>query len=176
MTTAIRKTLILNASYEPLAVVPLRRALVLVLLERAEIVATDGTYSHAEKIMKENPSIIRLREFVRVPFARRVPVTRRNVLSRDAHTCAYCGEEGNTIDHIIPRSRPNGPHTWMNVVTACRSCNGRKGARTPDEAGMPLRYQPTEPQGKGALVVLVGQTLDPEWMPYLSDRELTPAI
>ena len=87
---ATARTLILNASYEPLAVVPLRRAVVLVLLERAEVVSTDGTYSHSERFLIENPSVIRLTRFVRVPYTRRVPVTRRNVLARDSHVCAYC--------------------------------------------------------------------------------------
>jgi len=167
------RTLILNADYRPVAVVNLRRALVLVLLKRAEIVTADGSYSHAERIMMDNPSVIRLREFKNIPYTRKVPVTRRNVLVRDGHVCGYCGGVGTTIDHIIPRAQ-GGQHVWKNVVSACRSCNSRKAARTPAEAGMRLRIDPHEPHGTGALLVLVGEVKE-DWVPWLSDREVASA-
>ena len=91
------------------------------------------------------PSVIRLRQFVRVPF-RPLPLTRRNLYHRDQHCCQYCGSttERLSIDHVIPRSR-GGAHSWENVITACVRCNVHKGNRTPREAGMLLRHQPRRP-------------------------------
>jgi 5-methylcytosine-specific restriction endonuclease McrA len=160
------KTLVLNTSYVPLAVVPLQRAVILVLLERADVVETDGSYLHSPSRAVEVPTVIKLREFVRVPFTRRLPITRRNVLARDDHVCGYCGGRADTIDHVVPRAQ-GGQHVWTNVAAACRSCNGRKGAQTPAQAGMPLRVKPFEPSGQGALVVLVG-TVEAAWEPYLA--------
>lgn len=112
------RTLVLNAGYEPLAVVSFKRALVLVMNEKAVVVerieedpvwAAAGTY--------DRPAVIILTRYVRVPGARRVPVTRRGVLRRDAHRCGYCGKAASTIDHVLPRSR-GGKDTWENLV-AC---------------------------------------------------------
>ena len=91
------------------------------------------------------PTVIRLRQYVRVPF-RQLPLTRRNVFHRDGHTCQYCGARGEqlSIDHVVPRSRGGGD-TWENVTTACLSCNVRKGSRTPKEADMPLSRVPRRP-------------------------------
>ena len=91
------------------------------------------------------PTVIRLRQFVRIPF-KELPLTRRNVFQRDHHTCQYCGYRGDklSIDHVIPRSR-GGQDTWENVTTACIRCNVRKGNRTPKEAEMPLSSVPRRP-------------------------------
>jgi 5-methylcytosine-specific restriction endonuclease McrA len=92
-----------------------------------------------------SPTVIRLRQFVRVPF-KELPLTRRNVFQRDHHTCQYCGYKGEqlSIDHVIPRSR-GGQDTWENVITACIRCNVRKGSRTPKEADMPMGSVPRRP-------------------------------
>jgi 5-methylcytosine-specific restriction endonuclease McrA len=163
----MEKTLVLNADYRPIAVVPLHRAVIMVFLERATIVETDGSYLHSQREIFETPSVIKLTEFARIPFTRKVPVTRRSVLQRDNFTCGYCGGKADTIDHVIPRAQ-GGPHVWRNVAAACKACNGRKGAKTPAEAGMPLRIKPFEPAGTTALVVVIGR-LDPAWEPYLVD-------
>ena len=91
------------------------------------------------------PTVIRLRQFVRVPY-KQMPLTRRNLFQRDGHRCQYCGFSGErlSIDHVIPRSRGGGD-VWENVTTACLPCNVRKGNRTPREAGMPLARQPHRP-------------------------------
>ncbi len=91
------------------------------------------------------PTVIRLRQFVRVPF-RELPLTRKNILHRDNQCCQYCGYRGEklSIDHVIPRSR-GGLHSWENVITACLNCNVIKGNRTPQEAEMPLKKQPRRP-------------------------------
>jgi 5-methylcytosine-specific restriction endonuclease McrA len=136
------KVLVLNASYEPLNITSWRRAIVLVIKGKAEQVEHNGKVIYAELPL---PTVIRLRHYVRVPY-KDIPLTRRNLLHRDNHTCQYCGYigEGLTLDHVIPRSR-GGKDTWENMVAACVRCNVKKGNRTPREATMPLRSPPRKP-------------------------------
>ena len=135
--------LVLNASYEPLNITTWRRAMVMLLKGKAEGLEHDPTHPIRDDILL--PTVIRLRQFVRVPY-RQMPLTRRNVFQRDGHRCQYCGclAERLSIDHVIPRSR-GGSDVWENVTTACMPCNVRKGNRTPREAGMPLARQPHRP-------------------------------
>jgi 5-methylcytosine-specific restriction endonuclease McrA len=139
------RTLVLNAGYEPLAIVSFKRALVLVMNDKASVierVEDDPVWgSHG---VYDRPAVIILSRYVRVPNSRRVPVTRRGVLRRDNHRCGYCGKAASTIDHVLPRSR-GGDNSWTNTVAACGRCNGRKSNRTPSEAKMRLRYQPRVP-------------------------------
>src|SRR5207248_4021385 len=92
------------------------------------------------------PSVIRLVYMIRRPRPR-VKLTRREIFIRDEHTCQYCGTRSSdlTIDHVIPRSR-GGQHSWENLVSACRSCNHRKGGKTVQESKMVLRRHPFEPK------------------------------
>ena len=146
------QVLVLNASYEPLNITSWRRATVMLLKGKAE------GLEHAEGSLLRpglrRPTVIRLRQFVRVPF-RPLPLTRRNLFHRDGHRCQYCGCGGGaagggsggvslSIDHVIPRSR-GGAHSWDNVTTACLRCNVNKGSRTPREAGMVLARPPRRP-------------------------------
>ena len=137
------QVLVLNASYEPLNITTWRRAMVMMLKGKAESLEQDE--SHEIRRGTHLPTVIRLRQYVRVPF-RQVPLTRRNVFYRDNHSCQYCGCSGEplSIDHVIPRSR-GGPDDWDNITTACLSCNVRKGNRTPGEAEMPLKRVPRRP-------------------------------
>ena len=112
--------LVLNATYEPLCVVPLRRAVVLVLAEKAVIVEAGDEVMHSERTSIPVPTVVRLSHFVRVPYRREVPLTRRAVLDRDSHQCVYCGNRADTIDHVRPRSR-GGEHVWTNVVAGVRA-------------------------------------------------------
>ena len=137
------QVLVLNASYEPLNITSWRRATVMLLKGKA-----DGLEHAGDQILRQGfrrPTVIRLRQFVRVPF-RPLPLTRRNLFHRDGHRCQYCGCTGDrlSIDHVIPRSR-GGEHSWDNVTTACLRCNVNKGNRTPREAGMLLARQPRRP-------------------------------
>lgn len=157
--------LVLNATYEPLCVVPLRRALVLVLAEKAEVVSEGDTVWHSERLTVPAPSVVRLARFVRVPYRREVPLTRRAVLDRDAHCCVYCGARADTIDHVRPRSR-GGPHQWTNVVAACARCNHRKGDRFLSELGWSLPHAPVAPPATVA-VVMGWAVRDPAWAPWL---------
>src|SRR5690606_29747119 len=99
------RTLVLNAGYEPLAVVSFRRALVLVLAGKASVVADGGSPVVGGSMILPRPSVILLARYVRAPHGRAVPVSRRGVLRRDGHRCAYCGAHATTVDHVMPRSR-----------------------------------------------------------------------
>jgi len=136
------KVLVLNASYEPLNITSWRRAVVLLIKNKAEQVEHNGKCVYKEFPL---PTVIRLRHYIQVPY-KEIPLTRRNILHRDGHTCQYCGYTGEdlTLDHVIPRSRGGGD-TWENIVTACVRCNVKKGSRTPREASMALAHNPRRP-------------------------------
>ncbi len=136
------KVLVLNASYEPLNITSWRRAVILLLKNKAEQVEHNGKFIYPDFPL---PTVIRLRHYVRIPY-KEIPLTRRNVFHRDGNSCQYCGYAGDslTLDHVLPRSRGGGD-TWENMVTACVHCNVKKGSRTPAEAKMPLRQTPRRP-------------------------------
>ena len=137
------QVLVLNASYEPLNITTWRRALVMVLKGKAEGLEHDSScWIRGDTML---PTVIRLRQYVRVPY-KQLPLTRRNLFHRDGHRCQYCGSSADqlSIDHVVPRSR-GGLDTWENVTTACLPCNVRKGNRTPREASMPLMGKPHRP-------------------------------
>ncbi len=159
------RSLILNASYEPLGVVAHRRAIVLVLGEKAEVIEQNGAVYHSERMTIEAPSVIRLRYFVKVPRRIHVAPSRKAVFLRDGGKCQYCGKAAENVDHVQPRSK-GGQHTWDNVVAACRRCNGKKENRSPQEVGLTLQGRPRPPTDGFWLQLLVGQA-EPEWLPYL---------
>ncbi|MDP9417944.1 MAG: HNH endonuclease, partial [Actinomycetota bacterium] len=136
--------LVLNATYEPLCVVSLRRAVVLVLAEKATVVEASDALLRSERLAVIAPAVVRLTHFVRVPYRRTPPLTRRAVLERDGHSCVYCGARADSVDHVIPRSR-GGEHAWGNVVAACFRCNHRKGSRLLAELGWSLLFRPAPP-------------------------------
>jgi 5-methylcytosine-specific restriction endonuclease McrA len=158
-------SLVLNATYEPLCVVTLRRAVVLVLAEKAIVVEQSAAVMHSATACVPVPSVVRLSRYVRVPYRREVPMTRRAVLDRDAHRCVYCGVRADTIDHVRPRSR-GGEHIWTNVVAACARCNHRKGDRLLSELGWHLAVPPVQPPA--TVAVVMGWTKrEPSWQRYL---------
>jgi 5-methylcytosine-specific restriction endonuclease McrA len=159
------RSLVLNASYQPLCVVPIRRALILALKGKAEVLHTNGQVFHSELLEVRAPSVVRLNYFVKVPYRARSSLSRRAVFVRDNHECQYCGGPAENVDHIIPKSRGGG-HTWDNVVAACRLCNSRKENRSPDDVGMRLRHPPTRPHASVWIMVAVDR-VDPLWEPYL---------
>src|SRR3954447_17436727 len=159
------RALVLNATYEPLCVVSARRAVVLVLGHKAEVLHASGDVMHSERLTVEVPSVIRLRHFVKVPFARRASLNRRAVFARDESRCQYCSAPAESIDHVVPRSR-GGEHVWENVVAACRPCNTRKRDRLLSETTMVLRRRPTVPRELSWITVAVGRVPD-DWEPYL---------
>jgi 5-methylcytosine-specific restriction endonuclease McrA len=145
--------LALNSSFEPLTMVPLRRALRLVIDGKAEIVEADHeALVRSERLAYPRPIVIRLAKFIHVPRRFRRQVTNTFLFARDRYTCQYCGRpsvqlrprEALTRDHVVPLSR-GGLNTWTNVVTACSACNTKKADHLPDECGMHLLHQPVEP-------------------------------
>ena len=166
-------TLLLNATYEPLCVVSSRRAIVLVLAEKAEAVDTAADVVHAERVSLAVPVVARLTRYVRVPYPASVPLSRRAVFTRDGQTCVYCGGSATSIDHVVPRSR-GGTHTWDNVVAACRRCNHTKADRSLAELGWALPQPPRTPSG-AAWRLLGARTVDPRWREWLGVPESVSA-
>ena len=161
------RTLVLNAGYEPLAIVSFKRALVLVLNDKATVIErVEGEPVRAQHADYDRPAVILLTRYVRVPNGRRVPVSRRGVLRRDGHRCAYCGKAAATIDHVVPRSR-GGRDAWENLVACCLRCNNVKGDRTPQDMNWALRWVPQPPRG-AQWTVRGTERSDPVWEPYLS--------
>ncbi len=165
--------MVLNASYEPLCVVPDRRAAVLVLSDKAVTVHESGTELHSERRTIAVPSVVRLRYYVKVPYERTMALSRRAVFHRDRSTCQYCGSTADSIDHVVPRSR-GGLHVWENVVAACRRCNAAKADRLLDEISMKLQSRPTPPRELSWIMVAVADI--PEmWRQYLQPSRLASA-
>lgn len=141
-----RLTLVLNASYEAINVVSARRAMTLVMKGAAVVERSSSHMIRTSKLTLAIPSVVRLREYRRVPRMNRA-VSRKSIMLRDRYTCQYCRvvflPKQLTLDHVIPRSR-GGLNTWENLVSACYPCNNRKADRTPSEAGMSLAHKPAQ--------------------------------
>ena len=162
------RVLVLNASYEPLNVCTLRRALVLVLKEKAEILERGDGVLRSETMSVDRPEVIRLVTFVRVPRdIHRRRITRKAVLARDDWRCQYCGcdKPGLTVDHVIPRSR-GGESIWENIVAACATCNRRKGNRMPHEIRMHPKTSP-RPPGPTVFIRIAAPRTPRAWETYL---------
>lgn len=159
------EALVLNATYEPLCVVSQRRALVLVLTEKAVMIEAGDHVLRSVTQTVEVPVVVRLARYVRVPYRSQVPLTRKGVLARDHHRCVYCGAPATSLDHVIPRSR-GGAHVWENVVAACGRCNHVKADRAVADLGWRLRTAPRAPSG-AAWRILGSRRMDPRWSPYL---------
>lgn len=160
MRTRIRDgVVVLNASFEPLGIVPVARAVTFLMRERATLVdAIPGRTIRSATAEMPFPRVVQFREMIRVPYRYGVqPWTRQGLLQRDNHECAYCGRRASTVDHVLPKSR-GGADGWMSTVAACSRCNGIKADRTPEEAGMPLRYQPRIVTSRDSLVVAIAET------------------
>ena len=163
-----RRVLLLNAPYEPLTAISIRRAVVLILRERADIIHADdgGLAVHSAQTTVPVPSVIRLRTYVRVPYRAVVPMTRTALMRRDRFRCAYCGGRATTIDHVVPRSR-GGQHGWDNCVACCAGCNHRKADRLLGELGWTLRTVPIVPKGGHWRLLASVKEIDPAWERYL---------
>jgi 5-methylcytosine-specific restriction endonuclease McrA len=162
--------LLLNSTYEPLTALTIRRAVVMVLCGKADVVHDDpaGPVIHSATRAIAVPSVIRLRSYVRVPYRARIPLTRAALMHRDRFRCAYCGGKADTVDHVVPRSR-GGEHSWENCVAACSGCNHRKADRLLNELGWTLRLVPTPPKGQHWRLLAAVKELDPAWERYLDE-------
>ena len=143
-----------------------RRAIVLALSQKAEILHSNGHVYRSEKLEMAAPTVVRLVYFVKVPYRARTSLSRRAVMIRDNFECQYCGRPAENVDHVVPRSR-GGTHTWDNVVAACKSCNSRKENRSLREVGFRLRHSPKAPHESVWIVVAVDR-VDPTWQQYLN--------
>ena len=159
------RALVLNATYEPIGVVSARRALILALAEKVDVLADSGIVWASEELEVAVPSVVRLRYYVKVPCKRVAPLSRRAVFARDGGRCQYCGKAAESIDHVIPRCR-GGEHTWENVVACCRRCNTYKSDRLLSDCALKLRVRPAAPTQYVWVKVAAGKV--PEaWKPYL---------
>jgi 5-methylcytosine-specific restriction endonuclease McrA len=170
---AAARSLVLNVTYEPISVVAQRRALILVLNEKAELLHASGERVHSVDAAFDLPSVVRLRYHVRVPFRRRAPLNRRAVFARDGQRCVYCDRQAECIDHVKPRSR-GGEHVWENVVACCRSCNLHKGDRELTETPFRLPHPPAAPPAL-AWVALAVARVPEDWTQYLPGDVPIPA-
>jgi 5-methylcytosine-specific restriction endonuclease McrA len=164
-SVAESRALVLNASLEPLCVVSLSRAVVLVLTGKADVLETDGELRSATTTIPM-PQVLSLTRYVHVPPRGPASPTRRAVLARDNHRCAYCGSGADTVDHVRPRSR-GGRHEWTNVVAACSGCNHRKADRFLHELGWELLVVPRAPRWSVS-VLGPGTRPEPSWHRYLA--------
>jgi 5-methylcytosine-specific restriction endonuclease McrA len=158
----------LNATYEPINVCTVRRAVVLLLKEKAELIEHAEYELHSASSTMSRPMVIRLVSYVRVPRdTHRRKITRRAVFARDNWTCQYCGARSNlTVDHVIPRSK-GGSSTWDNIVASCAPCNRRKGSELPRQAGMELAQQPRVPN-PNVFIHVASPTIPKAWLQYLA--------
>jgi 5-methylcytosine-specific restriction endonuclease McrA len=138
--------LVLNATFEPINVCTVRRAVVLLLKEKAEMIERSEWDLHSASANMSRPVVIRLVTYVRIPRdTHRRKITRRAVFARDDWTCQYCGSRSNlTVDHVIPRSK-GGSADWENIVACCAPCNRRKGDHLPHQANMHPKTTPRAP-------------------------------
>ncbi len=167
--------LVLNQNFEPLNVCSVKRALVLVLCGKAEVLELNHQVIHTPTLSVHCPSVIRLSYMIRRPRPR-ARLSRKEIFIRDNYTCQYCGKHTHdlTLDHVIPRSK-GGPHTWENLASACPGCNHRKGGKTVAEARMILARTPREPKSNIYQMVYRYMESGPldEWLIYLPGVQIT---
>src|SRR5664279_532065 len=164
----VGRVLVLNATYEPINVCTVRRAVVLLLKEKAEVIERAEWQLHSERAAMIRPVVIRLVSYVRIPRdTHRRKITRRAVFARDDWTCQYCGSRSNlTVDHVIPRSK-GGNSSWENIVASCAPCNRRKGSALLRHSGMRLRRPPGTPSPH-VFIQVASPTIPAAWRAYLA--------
>jgi 5-methylcytosine-specific restriction endonuclease McrA len=169
---SMERTLLLNASYEPLHIVSWKKAISLLFSGKVEVLAEYDREIRSISFAIKLPSVVRLLRYVRIKHnLNQVKFSRINIYTRDEFTCQYCGKhyssEELTFDHVVPAAL-DGEKTWDNIVTCCLKCNHRKGGRTPEQAGMHLIRQPRAPSGLGAITFTINFRNAPDsWRDYL---------
>lgn len=165
-------TLLLNASYEPIKIIPWERAVTLFFLGKVEVVDVYDREVRSVSLVVKVPAVVRLLRYISLG-KRRPPLTRTNLLARDHYQCQYCGtglhSNESTIDHVLPRSQ-GGTTTWLNVVIACHGCNRKKGGRTPQQAKMSLLKEPEIPDWLPVLSVRFHRQMPEAWIVFLGRR------
>jgi 5-methylcytosine-specific restriction endonuclease McrA len=173
VSVATAPVLVLNQNYEPLNVCNARRAFALLDRGKAEVVEGSERLLRSVAQTFPIPSVIRMVYYIKRPRPT-TRLSRREVFARDGFTCQYCGRRTHdlTLDHVLPRHR-NGPHTWENLVSACKACNHRKAGRTPSEARMQLSHSPSRPRATLAAIFWRHLEAQPRWRAFFpgADRE-----
>jgi 5-methylcytosine-specific restriction endonuclease McrA len=160
--------LVLNATYEPINVCTVKRAVVLLLKDKAEVIEHSEWALRSASASIQRPTVIRLVTYVRIPRdTHRRKITRRAVFARDEWTCQYCGSRANlTVDHVIPKSKGGGS-SWENIVASCAPCNRRKGDLLPRQVGMRLLRPPRTPS-PNVFIRVASPTIPVAWQAYLA--------
>lgn len=163
----MENVLVLNANFEPINVCNMRRAVCLMVMDKASLVQNGRGEIHTVGNAFLKPSVIRLEKMIHKPRAR-VKLTRREIFRRDNYSCQYCGSSSRdlTIDHIEPKHL-GGSHSWTNVVTACSYCNHRKGGRTLLQSGMRLLKKPQEPPASASYLYDHFIKIYEDWEPFV---------
>ena len=161
------RTLVLNAGYEPLHLVSWQKAICLVFLGKAEVVAEYESYARSAHSSYQMPSVVRLVKYIQaMKHIGKVRCTRKNLFLRDDNICQYCGikctQKNITVDHVVPRSK-GGPHTWENLVTSCQQCNISKSNKLLNQARMKLLRPPTRPRRRD-LIKMVDSSAFRDWL------------
>lgn len=164
-----KRVLVLNLDHSPVAVVSVQKAIVLVLLEKAQVLST-YEFLEIRTVSRsfDYPAVVRLVEYKPIPY-HGVLLNRINIFRRDRGECQYCGSRKNlTIDHVIPKSK-GGKTSWTNLVTACNRCNVNKGDKTPEQAGLQLKTHPFKPS-LSYFLADYAERQAAEWLPYLNSK------
>jgi len=161
-----KKVLLLNNSYEPIQIIGGKKAIVMILLEKVDLIEKTNSFIRSEKLKLNFPSVIKLKTYVFIKI-KSIPLTRSNIISRDNSTCQYCGKKSRsmTIDHIIPKDK-RGKDTWTNLVSACENCNLKKGNSLLSQTNMRLLSKPKKPSHIYHMQKLVRND-NKSWKPYL---------
>lgn len=164
-------TLLLNASFEPIRIIPWQKAITLCFLGKVEVVEEYEREIRSVSITLRMPAVVRLLRYVHLG-KRRPPLSRINILARDHFSCQYCGTHltrtDATLDHVLPRSQ-GGTTCWENIVAACHGCNRKKGGQTPKQANMHLLTPPRQPDWLPVLSVKFRAGLPNAWIIFLGD-------
>ena len=164
------RTLLLSQGYEPNKIIPWQRAMILLTLQKVDVVEEYDAEVRATSLVVRIPAVVRLRKAFR-RFAKPVKFSRVNIYARDGYRCQYCAAkcatDQLTYDHVVPRSR-GGRTSWDNIVSCCYACNRRKANRTPAEAKMVLRSTPVRPAWIPAVQIRVSTRSVPDaWRDYV---------
>lgn len=163
--------LLLNATYEAIRIISLKRAVVLILQEKAEIIEAANTEVRSANLSVPKPEVIRLKYYVKIPYKKKITLSNKAILNRDKYQCAYthcnpqCIKKATTVDHVHPKSK-GGKHEWENVVAACKKCNSKKDDKTLKDLGWTLKFKPEAPKAKHFLVVGSPEKAE-AWSAYL---------
>ncbi len=160
------RTLILNSTFQPLSVASAKRSVSLLLSNKINVIKESKIEIRSENKIIKIPKVALLTYYVKAPYARRVALNRSNIFIRDFNTCQYCGNNAESIDHIIPKSK-GGEHVWSNVVACCKKCNLIKADKLLNQTILKLKHFPTKPEGNFWIKTIIGSNPDPAWEEYL---------